>query len=72
MSKAEDRYLEHFLDGRLRKCSRKEAFLYGYHQSEKDIFEWLKKHAYKYFLPGRKYVGAEEMVKDIEQIFSES
>jgi len=37
MSKAEDRYLEHFLDGRLRNCSNKDAFLYGYHQAEKDL-----------------------------------
>ena len=37
MSKAEDRYLEHFLDGRLRNCSSKEAFLLGYHQAEKDL-----------------------------------
>lgn len=37
MSKAEDRYLEHFQDGRLRNCSSKEAFLLGYHQTEKDL-----------------------------------
>ena len=37
MSKAEDRYLEHFQDGRLRNCSSKEAFLLGYHQAEKDF-----------------------------------
>lgn len=37
MSKAEDRYLEHFQDGRLRNCSSKEAFLLGYHQAEKDL-----------------------------------
>ena len=36
MSKAEDRYLEHFQDGKLRNCSSKEAFLLGYHQAEKD------------------------------------
>jgi hypothetical protein len=36
MSKAEDRYLEHFQDGRLRNCSSKKAFLLGYHQAEKD------------------------------------
>ena len=36
MSKAEDRYLEHFLDGRLRNCSSKKAFLLGYHQAERD------------------------------------
>jgi hypothetical protein len=36
MSKAEDRYLEHFQDVRLRNCSSKEAFLLGYHQAEKD------------------------------------
>ena len=37
MSKAEDRYLELFQDGRLRNCSSKEAFLLGYHQAEKDL-----------------------------------
>ena len=37
MSKAEDRYLEHFQDGRLRNCSSKEAFLLGYRQAEKDL-----------------------------------
>ena len=37
MSKAEDRYLEHFQDGRLRNCSSKDAFLLGYHQAEKDL-----------------------------------
>ena len=37
MSKAEDRYLEHFQDGRLRNCSSKESFLLGYHQAEKDL-----------------------------------
>lgn len=37
MNKAEDRYLEYFHDGRLRNCSRKEAFLLGYHQAEKDL-----------------------------------
>jgi hypothetical protein len=37
MSNAEDRYLEYFLDGRLRSCSSKEAFLLGYHQAEKDL-----------------------------------
>ena len=37
MSKAEDRYLEHFQDGRLRNCSSKEAFLLGYNQAEKDL-----------------------------------
>ena len=36
MSKAEDRYLEHFQDGRVRNRSSKEAFLLGYHQAEKD------------------------------------
>ena len=39
MSKAEDRYLEYFQDGRLRNCSSKEAFLLGYHQAEKDVAE---------------------------------
>ena len=43
MSKAEDRYLEHFQDGRLRNCSSKEAFLLGYHQAEKDMdISWVK------------------------------
>jgi hypothetical protein len=37
MSKAEDKYLEYFQDGRLRNCSSKEAFLLGYHQAEKDL-----------------------------------
>lgn len=37
MSSAEDRYLEHFKDGRLRNCSSKESFLFGYHQAEKDL-----------------------------------
>jgi len=37
MSKAEERYLEYFQDGRLRNCSSKEAFLLGYHQAEKDL-----------------------------------
>ena len=37
MSKAEDRYLELFQDGRLRNCSSKKAFLSGYHQAEKDL-----------------------------------
>ena len=44
MSKAEDRYLEHFQDGRLRNCSSKESFLFGYHQAEKDLrdISWIK------------------------------
>lgn len=37
MSKAEERYLEHFQDGRVRDCSSKEAFMLGYHQAEKDL-----------------------------------
>ena len=37
MGNAEERYLEHFQDGRLRDCSIKEAFLLGYHQAEKDV-----------------------------------
>jgi hypothetical protein len=37
MSKAEDRYLECFQDGRARNCSSKEAFLLGYYQAEKDF-----------------------------------
>lgn len=43
MSKAEDRYLEHFQDGRVRNCSSKEAFLLGYHQAEKDVAESFAK-----------------------------
>ena len=39
MSKAEDRYLEHFQDGRVRNCSSKESFLLGYYQAEKDVAE---------------------------------
>lgn len=43
MSKAEDRYLEHFQDGRLRNCNNKDAFLLGYHQAEKDLdISWVK------------------------------
>ena len=44
MSKAEDRYLEHFQDGMLRNCSSKESFLLGYHQAEKDldVVSWVK------------------------------
>ena len=44
MSKAEDRYLEHFQDGRVRNCSSKEAFLLGYQQAEKDLSDisWIK------------------------------
>lgn len=44
MSKAEDRYLEHFQDGRLRNCSSKESFLLGYNQAEKDldVVSWVK------------------------------
>lgn len=43
MSKAEDRYLEHFQDGRLRNCSIKESFMFGYHQAEKDLdISWVK------------------------------
>lgn len=37
MSNAEDRYLEHFQNGRLRNCSSKESFLLGYRQAEKDL-----------------------------------
>lgn len=37
MSKAEDRYLDYFQDGRLRNCSSRNAFLYGYRQAEKDL-----------------------------------
>jgi len=39
MSKAEERYLEHFQDGRVRNCSSKEGFLLGYQQAEKDVAE---------------------------------
>lgn len=44
MSKAEDRYLEHFQYGMLRNCSSKESFLLGYHQAEKDldVVSWVK------------------------------
>jgi hypothetical protein len=35
--KAEDAYLDYFLDGRLRNCSRREAFIYGYCHAEKDL-----------------------------------
>ena len=44
MSKAEDRYLEYFQDGRVRNCSSKEAFLLGYQQAEKDLSDisWIK------------------------------
>lgn len=43
ISKAEDRYLEHFQDGRLRNCNNKDAFLLGYHQAEKDLYiSWVK------------------------------
>ena len=35
--KAEDAYLDYFLDGRLRNCSRHEAFIEGYRQAEKDL-----------------------------------
>ena len=46
MSKSEERYLEHFQDGRLRNCSSKEAFLLGYHQAEKDLeLTWKDIHA---------------------------
>lgn len=37
MSRAEDVYLDYFQDGRLRNCSSKKAFLYGYNQAEKDL-----------------------------------
>ena len=37
MSKAEDRYLDYFQDGRLRNCSSRNAFLYGYRQAERDM-----------------------------------
>ena len=37
MSKAEERYLDYCLDGRLRNCGKNDAFLLGYHQAEKDL-----------------------------------
>ena len=37
MSKEEERYLDYCLDGRLRNCGKKDAFLLGYHQAEKDL-----------------------------------
>lgn len=37
MSKAEDRFFDYFLDGRLRNFNNKDAFLYGYQQAEKDL-----------------------------------
>ena len=43
MSKAEERYLECFQDGRVRNCNSKEAFLLGYHQAEKDVAESFAK-----------------------------
>ena len=44
MSKVEERYLEHFQDGRVRNRSSKDAFLLGYHQAEKDLSDisWIK------------------------------
>ena len=39
MGNAEERYLEHFQDGRVRNCSSKEAFLLGYYQAKKDVAE---------------------------------
>ena len=39
MSKAEERYLDYCLDGRLRNCGKKDAFLLGYHQAEKYVAE---------------------------------
>ena len=64
MGNAEERYLEHFQDGRLRDCSSKEAFLLGYHQAEKDLadafinkaVEWIDKNAFRYIVT-RKYQG---------------
>ena len=66
MSKAEDRYLEH-LNGKLRNCSSKEAFLLGYHQAEKDIlseYEWL---VLKVKVLKLKYCHNREAVKAIEE-----
>ena len=61
MSKAEDRYLEHFQDGRVRNCSSKEAFLLGYCQAEKDLLE--NKHEKSWRLDEKLWKG----IKDIEE-----
>jgi hypothetical protein len=67
MSKAEYRYLEHFLDGKLRNCSSKDAFLYGYHQAKKDVlseYGWLVS---KVKILKLKYCHNREAVKAIEE-----
>ena len=60
MSKAEDRYLEHFQDGRVRHCSSREAFLLGYHQAEKDLeLSWEDiREIYCITLNLREHLGA--------------
>ena len=61
MSKAKDAYLDYFLDGRLRNCSRREAFIYGYRQAEKDLLE--NKHETSWRLDEKLWKG----IKDIEE-----
>ena len=61
MSKAEDRYLDLFQDGRLRNCSSRDAFLLGYHQAEKDLL--TNKHEKSWRLDGKLWEG----IKDIEE-----
>lgn len=61
MSKAEERYLECFQDGRVRNCSSKEAFLLGYHQAEKDLL--ANKHEKSWRLEEKLWKG----IKDIEE-----
>ena len=60
MSKAEERYLEHFQDGMVRNCSSKEAFLLGYHQAEKDLeLSWKDiREIYCITLNLREHLGA--------------
>ena len=60
MSKAEERYLECFQDGRVRNCSSKEAFLLGYHQAEKDM---KNKHEKSWRLDEQLWKG----IKDVEE-----
>ena len=61
MSKVEDAYLDYFLDGRLRNCSRRETFIYGYRQAEKDLLE--NKHETSWRLDEKLWKG----IKDIEE-----
>ena len=61
MSEAEDRYLEHFQDGRLRNCSNKDAFLLGYQQAEKNLLE--NKHETSWRLDKKLWKG----INDIEE-----